>query len=191
MNFGKLVRIRRIVGFFAILVNLITLTDTLNAQVDDTDKTRMWVSIGLGKYGGDAAYKLSVSQSWKNHLLACRIIKSEEIRFNVEGHYDKPQRNAKGVAIMYGRFYRRHSGKQAGQLSLTAGVSYVNGIYRGNQLQYDYFEEKKISTISFALEGNFRLEFGKYFGIGFAAFSDMNRQKSYFGGAIELQLGKF
>jgi hypothetical protein len=74
---------------------------------------------------------------------------------------------------------------------LSGGISYVYGINRGKQIQSKEYEKIKISTLGIPFEANFRIEINSFLGIGASCFGNLNNQKTYLGGMVQIYIGKF
>ena len=100
--------------------------------------------------------------------------------------FNNPPKRIKEFGILYGLSFRQ----KVMVANFTAGLGYINGIMRGKQLDYVYYEAVKISNISIPLEANFRIEFNKYIAIGGSFFSNLNYKRSFVGWSAEICIGK-
>ena len=113
-------------------------------------------------------------------------MKGDELRFNVEGQYGELARSLKELGILYGRISRN----EFVVVGLSTGIGYVNGTGRGGEIGNGKFEQIDISTFSIPLEATVRVDIAKYAGIGGSLFGNVNTQKTYLGGALNLYIGK-
>jgi photosystem II stability/assembly factor-like uncharacterized protein len=146
--------------------------------------SRGWISFGLGSsYFGPALY-INLSYLYNNNVFTMRYLKADEFRFNIEGHHDEPALSCSEFGILYGRSFI----KDNLVLSLSAGVGYIKGIDRGDQIESKKYKRIDISTIGMPFEASFRFEFG-FFGVGGSWYGNLNSKKSFSGGLFEISIG--
>ena len=75
--------------------------------------------------------------------------------------------------------------------SLLGGISYINGVDRSKKIKEKEYEKINMSDFSILLEAKFRIETSSYTGIGGTCFGNINTKKTFWGGMLELYLGKF
>lgn len=165
----------------------IVLLSTSNAQNgSQNNNSNYWVSFGFGKsYFGPTLYT-GISYSFRENIISMRYLSSEEFRFSAGDHsFDNPTLKINEFGVLYGRSYR----KESLVLSASAGIGFVSGTNRGNQLNYKEFEKIKISSVGLPFEANFRIDFFKYVGIGGAFFGNINSKKTFMGGLACIYIG--
>jgi hypothetical protein len=160
-----------------------------NIKWEDSSEKRnsYWLGLGIGNSYFGPNLCANISFTINQNLLTIKYSKSDEFRFNVEGHYDDPALTMKEIGILYGRFYR----ESILLLSASIGVSYLNGVNRGRNIQYNDFEKINISTIGFPFEVETMFEFTDYAGIGIIFYGNINKEKIFTGGMLRIKLGWF
>jgi hypothetical protein len=160
---------------------------SLNAQERDLlPNPQGYITIGIGGgYFGPTFYS-GISYVANNNIIVLRYIKGDEFQFNVEGNIYKPSLKIKEYGILYGRTFH----KDILELSLSAGVGYVDGIDRGRLIQYKDYEESKISTIGIPFEARFRFDFS-FIGLGGAWYGNINKEKNLSAAVFQLSVKLF
>jgi hypothetical protein len=147
-----------------------------------------WLSLGIGKNYFGPTLNFSFSYSFDNNIFTVKYLKANEFTFSPGGYdFDEPRLKLEEIGALYGKTYR----EGYILLSLSGGISYVYGINRGIQIQPKEFEKIKISTLGIPLEANFRIEINSFLGIGASCFGNLNNQKTYLGGMVQIYIGKF
>ena len=90
----------------------------------------------------------------------------------------------------YGLLYGRTFHKDILELSLSAGVGYVDGIDRGRLIQDKEYVQTKISTIGIPLEARFRFDL-TFIGFGGAWYGNINHEKNLSAAILELSIKLF
>ena len=146
-----------------------------------------WISSGIGNSYFGPTFKADISFSFYKSIFTIRYFTAQEFQFAAGDHqFDDPPIKIKEFGLLYGLSLRQ----EVMVANFTAGLAYVNGIMRGKQLDYVYYEAVKISNISIPLEANFRIEFNKYIAIGGSFFSNLNYKRSFVGWSAEICIGK-
>jgi len=173
--------------FTVILILLISTFHLSAGELNEVENSPgFWLNLGLGKSHFGPTLNTSMSYGFNKNLLILRYLSADEFRFNVEGHYDEPALRVREIGLLYGKYIL----EKGVRLSLSAGVSYVHGVDRGNHLQFKEYERVNISAFGIPAELNVQAEISRYFGFGFTAFGNFNNQKSFYGGSIKLIFGK-
>jgi hypothetical protein len=147
-----------------------------------------WLSLGIGKNYFGPALNFSLSYSYDNNVFTVKFIKANEFTFSPGGYdFNEPLLKLEEIGALYGKIYR----EGYILLSLSGGISYVYGINRGKQIQSKEYEKIKISTLGIPFEANFRIEINSFLGIGASCFGNLNNQKTYLGGMVQIYIGKF
>jgi hypothetical protein len=144
------------------------------------------MKLGIGKSFAGPTFGFGLNYGKNKNLFSIRYLKGDEFRFNVEGHYDSPALEIIEVGILYGRYYRDKNVL----ISLSGGISIVNGVERGKLISGKEYETIEISTFGLPIEAQFIMSFSNYFGVGVSVFANVNNQKSFVGGMIGIQLGQ-
>ena len=129
----------------------------------------------------------NVSFTINQHLFTVKYSNSKELRFGVENNFDEPSLSLHEFGILYGRYQR----KDHLLLSLSVGMSYLNGIKRGQNLRYKEYEQINISTIGFPFELESTFEFTNYMGLGLLFYGNINKEKTFIGGMLRIKMGRF
>jgi hypothetical protein len=150
-------------------------------------KHSYWLGLGIGNCYFGPNICANVSFTINQNLFTIKYSKSDELRFGVENNFDEPALSMKEFGILYGRFHREN----ILLLSASVGISYLNGINRGRNIQYNDYEEIKISTIGFPFEVEAMFELTNYTGIGILFYGNINKEKLYTGGMLRIKIGWF
>ena len=146
-----------------------------------------WIGFGLGgNYFGPSVsgnFNLAINEN----IFSVRYTKSDEFQFNVEGHYDEPAKKLKEFALLYGRYLKKNNFV----LTFSAGISYLNGVNRGRNIQFKEFEKVNISTFGVPLEMEMLFGFSKNIGISLFFYSNLNKDKIFGGVVFKLNAGSF
>ncbi len=157
--------------------------DTKNYEVESSN---FWISSGIGNSYFGPTFKADLSYSFNKNIFTIRFFSSQEFQFSAGDHqFDDPPKRIKEFGLLYGLSFHQ----EIMVANFIAGLGYVNGILRGKQLHYVYYETIKISNISIPLETNFRIEFNKYVAIGGSFFSNLNSKRSFVVGLRKFVLG--
>ena len=145
-----------------------------------------WVNGGFGassvKGGlGDNSFGVSpgVSFSYQlgNNLYSVRHVYNVEFQINVFG-VSSPLEAVWDVGILYGRI----SKASYGFASISGGVSIVGAVRP--------YEERTIITAGFPVECQLFWTPLDFFGIGIYGFANLNKEKSFIGALLCIQIGK-
>jgi hypothetical protein len=158
------------------------------ADFDDLDgHSGFWVGFGLGGNYFGVTKSMNVTFAREQHLFIVRYAKSDEVQFNVEGQYDKPTMGIKEFALMYGRYFK----KDNFALTFSAGLSYLQGVYRGSNIQFRDYKALHISTIGIPLGFEFMVGLSDNVGIGVHCTGNLNTEKIFGGVNAKINVGLF
>ena len=143
---------------------------------------------GLGSYA--LAFSGGVTYQSGDHLIAFNFNGTTE--FNILG--PSPTEETFDYAFLYGRALVTHRVS----FGVFAGISYVSSVVRGEKLagsatpfiQIDKYERLESHAIGFPIRAQYVSVISPVFGIGLAAFGDLNRAKSFGGVVLSLNFGK-
>ncbi len=171
---------------FIFLSNIVSAN---NIKWEDSSDNRngYWLGLGIGSgyFGPNLCANISFTIS--QNLFTIKYSKSNEFRFGVDNDFDEPALSMKEFGILYGRFHR----ESILLLSASIGISYLNGINRGRNIQYHDFEKINISTIGFPFEAEVMFEFTNYTGIGILFYGNINKERIFTGGMVRIKIGWF
>jgi hypothetical protein len=185
-NTNRLIKLSVVIYYIFMIIG--TLFAGGKISNNNEQKSSGWLSFGIGQCYFGPTFNTSFSYSYKKNIFTIRYLKASEFRFDPGGtNYDDPALSLKEIGVLYGRSSRN---KQL-LFSILAGIGLVNGIDRGKQIEYNKYEKINISTFGIPLEAKFRIELSRYVGIGGSCFGNINTKKTFFGGMLELYLGKF
>jgi len=151
------------------------------------NKISYWLGLGIGSNYFGPTLSMNLSFTVKHNLFMIKYSKSDEFRFGVENNFDEPPLTLKEIGILYGRYFRKNNLL----LSASFGVSYLNGVNRGKNIQYNDFEKTNISTVGFPFEAEAMFEFTRYTGIGILFYGNINNKKLFTGGMLRIKIGYF
>ncbi len=146
-----------------------------------------WLGLGIGGNYFGLTKSGNLTYAINENIFMLRYTKSSELRFNVDGIYDEPEKKISEFALMYGRYLKSNNTI----LSLALGLSYLNGINRGKNIEFHDFETINISTFGLPIELDFMLGFSKNIGIGIQLYSNINKDKSFTGVIFKINIGLF
>jgi hypothetical protein len=146
-----------------------------------------WVGFGLGGNHFGPSFSVILSYNNNHDLYSLKFSRSSELNFGVENKFDNPSLQLSEYSFLYGKTLRQ----SVVLLSFSAGLSYLDGVSRGKQVQDKEFEKIKINTIGIPFETELMLEFSKYAGIGLTFNGNLNKEKSYVGGMFRIKVGLF
>jgi hypothetical protein len=140
--------------------------------------------MGIGKCYFGPAINIDLTYACNDKLFIFRIIRADEFKFGSEAVYDSPDIYIREYGLLYGWQIRQN----ALSISLAGGIGYLNGVDRGKLIGGKIHEQINISTISLPIEARLQLDVSKYFGFGCACFANVNKDKSFIGGLINIHL---
>lgn len=146
-----------------------------------------WAGIGLGGNYFGPNLSLILSYNDNHDLYSFKFSRSSELNFGVEDNFDKPSLHLNEFSFLYGKTLRQ----SIVLFSVSAGLSYLDGVNRGTQIKNEEFERIKINTIGIPFETELMLEFSKYAGVGFTFYGNLNKKESYIGGMFRIKVGLF
>jgi len=168
-----------------------TVEKSFPGQFEDFDNldshTGYWIGFGFGSNYFGITISGNLNLALNENIFSVRYAKSDEFRFNVEGHYDEPARGLKEFVLLYGRYLK----KDNFVLRLSTGISFLSGINRGRNIEYQEFERISISTLGLPLEGEFIIGFSKNIGISLLCYGNLNKDKTFGGVVFKLNAGLF
>ncbi len=174
--------------FGTVIIDDISITSSSYSIISFSSKNSIfYLNIGFGKSFVGPTLGIGLSFINGGSLYSVRYLTGEEFQF-AAGHptFDTPNLKFKELALLYGRFINI----KKLTISLSGGIGFMHARLRGKQLWGRKHEELKISEIGFAVESQFRIVYGDFWGLGITVFANKNDGKSYIGGMIGVQLGK-
>ena len=159
---------------------------SIGQTVEEDEKSSAWLSLGVGASYFGLTFGESFSYNYHNNVFTLRYLKADEFQFNVEGDYDNPALRFREIGFLYGRVHR----EDYLVLSLSVGMSLINGVDRGKQINYREYERRDISGYGIPFEAKFRFEIGRI-GVGGSWFGNINLKKSFSGAMLEMHLKIF
>jgi hypothetical protein len=142
---------------------------------------------GIGSCYFGLTSEKSLSFYYNENLFTIRYLKADPFVIGLGDIYDEPELTMREIGILYGRSQR----KRYMVLSLSGGISIINGVIRGKQLSEHKFEQINIAELSIPLEAEMRLEIANTVGIGFSVFANLNTKRAFLGGMLKLSIGYF
>ena len=142
--------------------------------------------LGILSLGGNLAYQN------KNNLFSIRAIRSSEvsIAIGLPGG-TTPKESVWDIGLLYGRSVNT----SRISASISAGISLVGGVRRGELLQSSGFifvtrqyEKRTFLAVGFPIDGRLFWTPSPYIGIGICGFADWNRKRSFIGGLLCIRL---
>ncbi|MDY0017816.1 MAG: hypothetical protein RBS89_08255 [Candidatus Delongbacteria bacterium] len=170
------------------LLFLIFTASCLNAfslMGEQNDDRFIWVGGGLVTMDTDDASLVGIN-AFINYSKNDRIFKlrginaAEMILFG-----PKPNDEVWELGLLYG--LRSINGKVS--VSFLAGLSYTGGIYKGDRLDNDYYEELTFETVGLPLEVQCDAKLSDYFGFSITFYADINTEKIYGGVNLAILIG--
>jgi hypothetical protein len=158
----------------------------LRLDTTNESKSNYWVGFGIGGNYFGPTICANLSYTINQNLITIKYASSEEFQFGVDNtNLDKPSIWLKEFGFLYGRCFR----KDILLLSVSAGISYTNGIIRGQNIQDHYYEKRNISTFGFPIEAEAMFEVSDYVGVGLLFFVNLNKEKNFNGGMLRIKVG--
>ena len=177
--------------FFKTIILLMVMSSFyLPANEKDTtvQKNGYWVGLGVGGNYFGPTFCTNLSFTINQNLFSIKYSKSDEFNLSFSGYdFEEPYLTLKEFGVLYGRIYR----KSFILLSALAGISYLKGINRGRNIQYNDYETINISTLGFAFEAEVMFEFTNFIGLGILYYGNINKKKTFTGGMLRLKFGWF
>jgi hypothetical protein len=176
------------------LISLLLLTGVALAQDDSVTfhQTSTWATAGIGRGfmpgSGSLAGKIALSYQQGAHLYTVRVFSVSEFAIGVEHNLPSPDQWLVDYAVMYGRAWHRPTA----YWSVSAGLGFVRGARRGallNPLNLLDHESIGITTLGIAFDAHMFAVPVPHIGIGIAASSNLNPQKSFAGIMVCLHIG--
>jgi hypothetical protein len=142
--------------------------------------------LGILSLGANLAY-----QTRKN-LFSIRAIRSSEVSIatGLPGG-TTPKESVWDIGLLYGRI----ANASFGSVSMSAGISLVGGVRRGELLRSSglffatkTYEEQTFWAVGIPIDGRIFWTPSPYFGIGICGFADWNRERSFIGGLLCIRL---
>jgi hypothetical protein len=153
-----------------------------------------WINAGLG--GSSFGISPGVCLSYRNrgNLISIRFIYNEEINLQIFGPGPSPSESVWDLGALYGR----NAKTLHGLASVSGGVSLVGGVRRGRYLSNsggwwsstDSYEKLTFLTVGVPIEVQLFWTPLSSLGIGIYGFANLNRQKSFAGALLCVQIGK-
>ena len=151
-----------------------------------------WVNLGYGGSSVGKSFGASYSQQLAGGLLSGRFIYNREdtsILFSGPA----PAERVWDIGMLYGLMGK----EKYAMASISAGLSVVGGVHRGEFLYRTtgifgrrHYEKNEFSNIGIPVELQLFITPFAFLGLGFYGFANLNAEESFAGGLICLQLGK-
>lgn len=157
---------------------------------EQSDDRFLWISSGIGTLntadGNLLDINASINYSKNDRIFKLRGILAEELVI----FGPRPNDEVWELGLLYGK--RTTNGSLS--LSFMAGISYTGGIYKGDPLGSDmfndYYEELTFETIGLPLEVQFDINALQYIGFSIMFFADINAEKIYGGVHLAILIGR-
>lgn len=182
------------IKFFKYIILLFILSIPPNLFASDINskdtiqfRNAFWIGFGIGySYFGP---NLSAIIAYKNNqnIFSVKYSKSDEFNFGVDNNFDSPYLSIREYSILYGRALK----EKIILFNILIGLSYITGVERGKNIQYNDFEKVNISTMSIPFETEVMFEFTDYIGIGILYYGNINKDKYFGGGMLRIKIGWF
>jgi hypothetical protein len=149
--------------------------------------------IGLGGYSNSRFFNLDLSFHSTQHIYALRYIYLTDSKIGVDySNRSEPYEQISELGI----YYARELGLNRIKASIGTGLSFVQGIKRGEFLytkhtffnNIHHFEAIRFNTLGLILDGKINVLFGKYFYISCNGVVDLNLHRNFYGIGIGLGL---
>ncbi|MGE5351149.1 MAG: hypothetical protein ACM3P0_03645 [Acidobacteriota bacterium] len=154
------------------------------------NKNSFWFNGGVGSSYFGPTFNWGVSYSYGQNIFSARYLKGDEFVWGSPGggkSWDDPQLKMKEFGLLYGRSVSQG----ILDISLSGGLSYIDGIYRGGKISEKMYAKVNISTIGVPLELHVRVKITDFLGIGASCFGNVNPDRSFAGGTFNIYLGRF
>ena len=140
-------------------------------NADSSSKPYSWFSAGIG--GGSSGY----SQISNSGIFSVRLIYNTKLDF-----WATPSESVLDFSLLYGYL----AVIPEGFVTLSGGLSLVNGVKQGESIPSDgwlgkKYEKLSFTSVGFPLEGNIFWKFSPSIGLGITLFADINAEKSFYG----------
>ncbi|MGD9706750.1 MAG: hypothetical protein AB7V07_03665 [Candidatus Delongbacteria bacterium] len=170
------------------LMFLIFTASCLNAfslMGERSDDRFIWVGGGVGTMdtadGGLLDINASINYSKNDRIFKLRGIHANEmVLFG-----PRPNDEVWELGLLYG--IRSTQGKAS--VSFLAGISYTGGIYKGDPIENNYYEELTFETVGIPLEAQFDVNLLKYIGLSIMFYANINPDKIYGGVNLAILIG--
>ena len=173
--------------FFNLILSNLIFSQSFFSEDSLNNRNCYWIGLGLG--GNYFGPNLSVIISYNNNhdLYSFKFSKSDEFNLGVENNFDNPYLTMKEYSFLYGKTLR----EKIILLGLSAGLSYLNGVNRGKQIENKEYEKVKINTVGIPFEAELMLEFSNIIGAGFIFYGNINKDKVITGVMFRIKFGSF
>jgi hypothetical protein len=145
---------------------------------------------GLGLHPGALSLGGSLCYQSGKNLLSFRYLRNEEFQILRTA---LPSETVWDTGVLYERIAKA----LLGFVSISTGISLVSGVRRGRYLSSSggwfgtsYYEEKNFITVGIPIEVQLFWTSSNSFGIGFYGFANLNKEKSFIGALLCIQIGK-
>ncbi len=157
-----------------ICITIISFTWCFGQNNNKSDQEFGWVNLGIGGSSNGISLGINGSHQIKYHVISLRALYDEE--WSLKSYPDKFTE----LGLLYGI-----SSKKTGKfffVSISTGISFVAGSVN------TYNEEMDYVTFGLPIEIQLFLT-GKHVGIGISGFANINRESSFVGALLCIQLG--
>jgi len=171
--------------------------ESVALQIKDTDSTNVtdstklssfsWINLGLGtSLDYPMAFNIGLNYQLQKFLFSARFLVADELDLEKQSSSEFVW----DAGILFGRIFKNNFG----QISISAGLSFVGGLKRGAFISDDetwggYYNMKHRATLGIPLESHLIYMLSRNAGIGITAFGNLNLDKPFFGALLSLQLG--
>ncbi len=176
------------------LLGILLTINTFAQDTSNVNRSCVWVELGGGFYRNTNFFRLG-SAVWLNYSHDNILYKFRYESINEAMPMGaRPIEYSKNYALMIGKL----KGNDYMQVSATLGLGVLTGIYRGDFLysngsifSTDYYEEKKINSLSIPFELDCTLKPLPVLAFGASITGDLNPKQSTIGLLIKVGIGLY
>ncbi len=203
---ASLIRLRNLtwgICFCLLIASLPSSAEESSQSADSTDEKMHWFSLGLGNSSshapnaGSSSFRVSYSHRIWRGILTGRFISASQD--DNEGNPSgvgtgriRPLENTRDYGVLYGWFTKRTKFI----VSLSAGLSVLEGVRHGELISYEMsflheetiYEKITYNAIAFPVEAQVYWTPLKQWGLGLCWFVDFNEEKRFSGVLVSVLL---
>ena len=170
------------------IANGIEYSELINKPIINNQNSKTcWFEVGLGSSSFGPLLNRKLNYGVNKNLFSIRYLSAKEFQFNPAGNdYDKPQLKLKELSILYGRQIK----SDILVFSISGGIGYLDGIFRGDHIAYDNYKKRVMPRFSIPIESSTRVNITDFFGFGVSFVSNLNNKKNLLCVTLNLYLGK-
>ena len=172
--------------FLLFLIFTASCLNAFNLMDEQSQDSFIWVGGGVGTMdtadGSLLDINASINYSKNDRIFKLRGINAEEmVLFG-----PRPNDEVWELGLLYG--LRSPNGNVS--VSFLAGISYTGGIYKGDRIDIDYYEELTFETLGIPLEAQIDVNALKFIGFSIMFYADINPDQSYGGVNFSILIGR-